>query len=193
MKPDVRVELECLEKLVSGAGFGLHNPLNGVITLIDDEGEFHDVDRAALVSRIAQRKDTSFQFWELEWVGNYPGDLYCRLVFKKEASVVEFGWLPRELDPFLVGAWSFSREKLDDGGILGFVIDRHGITEEYADWDAFFLRRNAYDGPCPDVLCVTRDQEQLLPETCASHRRHERLHHIVMCSEGIERVLGLQD
>lgn len=184
MKPDTEVELESLEKLVHGGGYALRNPQTGHVTLVDDEGEFHVVERDALAAGVSQRQDIRLQFWESKWVDKYPRDLYCRLVFKEKAVVVELGELPQDSDALWSGVWSFFRAKLDDDHILGLVVDRRGVTEEYADWDAFFLDGKTYDGPCPDVLCVRKVQEQLLPTSCASHHRYVRPHHIIVMGPG---------
>lgn len=189
MTPNSRLGLDLLEKLVGGGGFGLQNPRTGKITLIDDAGEFHVTDENTLAAGISQRKDTRMQFWESPRGDEYPRDLYCQVVFKSEAVVVEFGELPRNSDALLKGIWTLCRAKLDDGEIIGLVVDLRGITEEYADWDAFFLYGIGYEGPCPDALCVRKEDERLLPETCVARRRCSRVQHIAVYNRQIAHAL----
>jgi hypothetical protein len=189
MTPDAGMELGFLEELVRGGGFQLQNPQTGCITLIDDEGEFYVTERDALIARVSQREDTRLQFWESSWEGKYARDLYCRVSFRNEAIVVELGELPRNSDSLLKGVWSLCRGRLDDGRIIGLVVDRQGVTEEYADWDTFFIGGRAYEGPCPDVLCVGKDQEQLLPASCLTRRRAARAHHIIVFDERMDHIL----
>jgi hypothetical protein len=190
MKPDAGMDLGFLEELVRGGGFRLHNPQTGHITLIDDEGDFYVVARDALSARLIQCEDTRLQFWESNCEGKYVGDLYCRVRFRSEAIVVEIGELPRDSECLLRGIWVSCRERLDDGSIIGLIVDREGVTEEYADWDAFFIGRTPYEGPCPDVLCVENGQERLLPASCLTHRREARSRHIIAFEEQMAGVLA---
>lgn len=189
MKIDATLDLGLLEGLVRGGGFRLQNPQSGMITLIDDEGELCVIDRGTLVARVSERKDIRMQFWESRRGDKCPRDLYCRVLFRSEAVVIELGELPGDSDALLRGMWTLCRAKLDHGEIIGLVVDLRGVTEEYADWDAFFLHGAGYDGPCPDVLCVRKEQEQLVPKTCVHHCRDSRVRHITVINKKSARSL----
>lgn len=192
MKPGISLKLGFLEELARAGGFQLQNRQNGRITLIDDEGESCAVEERVLAARIDQREDTRLQFWEQKWDSRYPGDLYCRVAFKATTVVVEFGELPHDSDLLLKGIWGNSRRLLDDRDALGLVIDRRGITEEYADWDAFFVEGKSYDGPCPDLLCFDADRARILPASCQEHHRRVHGYYIVLLSEQMAQLLEEQ-
>ncbi len=171
--------LAVLESLVREGGFQLLNKQSGRTTRIDDEGESLETTSSVLAARMCRSEDTRFQLWESSWTGKHPGDLYCRVLFKSEAAVVEFGDLPRNSDSLVRGLWRRCCEMLDDGGILGVVVDLSGVTEDFADWDAFFIGQKNYQGPCPDILCVGRGASERVPSECDKHRQEVRGPYII--------------
>jgi hypothetical protein len=190
MSPGLPLRLSFLEELVRTGGYQLQNPQNGGITFIDEMGDFHTIQAHFLTTRLSQREDTRFQFWEVAWEGKYPGDLYCRVIFKTGSIVIEFGELPRGSDLLVKGILDISQGLLDDEQIIGLVIDRPGITEEYADWYGFFVEGEAYDGTCPDLLCLRKGMEGLLPVSCRGYLKSSRVHHTVVYDGQMAQLLG---
>lgn len=193
MNPDSETDLGLLEQLVCGGGFQTKNQQNGKVTLIDEEGGFLVADASVLAARIRRNEDTSFQFWESSWSGKHPGDLYCRVQFKPEAVVIEFGELPRESNALLKGLWEQCCRLLDEDKMIGVVVDRSGATEEHADWDAFFSRQGDLDGPCPDLLCVRRGHGVRVTLDCEMYRRETRGNYVIVVEDGLARMLSLAD
>jgi hypothetical protein len=188
MDPAFPLDLPLLETLVRDGGFQL-NRNHESIYLLDENGDGHPIDALSLAARLIAREDTQFQFWEKVWEGKYPGDLYCRVRFKSRAIIVEFGELPHDSHLFLQGIWRVAKCLLANQQIMGIVVDLVGDTQDYFDWQDFFIERRAYRGRRPDVLCFEKDLDDLLPTTCHGDPRIDLTYHTVICTKRLAPVL----
>lgn len=152
--PNVEIHLEALESVVRSAKYTLEHPTEGQIYEIDPEGERWSVSREQLRQHLSERREVRLQFWEKEWAGRYPADLYFRCRFTTFSTILEFGELPANVHGLLTSTWCAFAAEAARGRALGYILDFTGEAEEYAEWDTVIMGGRRYSGPLPDVLCM---------------------------------------
>ncbi len=173
------VEFEEWVREFQRQGISLQNPMSKLITALSEVGEQISVSKDWLAQ--AQQIGNTFSF---QWWLDSATDVYTRLRFLDDVVVEEYGLegLGEQLHP--IGNILKDRfiNQLENNRVMGFVIDKYGITEDF-DWDQFFIHGKRFAGQFPDILCIHPNGEPRIPAVPNATQISTTCDHLILSIE----------
>lgn len=176
---DYYVEFEEWVSEFQRQGLFLQNPMSKLITALSEIGTQIVVSKDRLTQ--AQQIGNTFSF---QWWLDGATDIYTRLRFLDDAIVEEYGLegLGEQLHPISKILRGWFKNQLEDNGVMGFVIDKYGITEDF-DWDQFFIHGEKFSGQFPDMLCIHSKDMHRIPAVPNAMQISTLFDHLILSIE----------
>jgi hypothetical protein len=147
-KKGCRDSLTDFLRFLERSGLSLEHPRQGVVFLLDQDGEQVAASQEQLLELVQDGMTASFQLW-FAW--NH--DVYCRVRCANQDRVIDLGLegsTESERRRVLKALASYFRARVRDGTVLGLVFDPEGGAAG-VDWVAFFQGHYSLS---PDALAA---------------------------------------
>lgn len=154
--PRLKIFFE-MENKLKQLGIELEYPLNSLVQIWDEEGEYERLKREVFLNKLVYDNDISFQWW---W--NAKDDIFCRIrSFDNNTVLKMFLDGLNRVQAFKVIRLVFELFMIHlKENIIGFVIDRNAYTEEY-DWNSFFIDDKLAVSELPSILGLYKQKKFL--------------------------------